>query len=453
MSLFGGIFQLSGSSSGGLFSDASQYKAHSSTDRPVEQPPQQPDPEQPKKKRKHDTSTDTGLEKVDTGTAAAQAAVKAATSSRKHDNQHKQTKGADDAITSQQAHKKASKQHVVTPVTVQSPGEAAVKQLPEQQVHLQQIDKQLNKQKRKTQLDKQHTGQADEAVARSGKTAGIRGQPQAKVLRRQFAEYGHVDSVRLRSVPLDLESKKKLPRKAAVIKGSVSADRGGAKAYVVFKDAAAAEAALAANMTQLEGHHIRVDHAAPPSAAAAAAAAGGGGDAGSGRGGGSEGVGGVLYDPVRSVFVGNLDWQISEEELIRVFSDGVRQPELAGSVEAVRVVRDSHTNLGKGIAYVLFTTKAAARAALQLDGHKLGKRAMRVSRVSRKALATGAGSGKKMGVKPSGARPGSGSGDVANKKSSSKGKAGKAKSKGGKRPAVAARKAAQKAAAMRKKRS
>jgi len=60
-------------------------------------------------------------------------------------------------------------------------------------------------------------------------------------------------------------------------------------------------------LLQLEGHHIRVDRAAPPSAAAAAAA---GGDAGSGRGGGNEAAGGVLYDPVRSVFVGNLDWKV-----------------------------------------------------------------------------------------------------------------------------------------------
>lgn len=220
--------------------------------------------------------------------------------------------------------------------------------------------------------------------------------------------------------------------------------------------------------------------------------------------------------------------QISEEELIRIFSDGGQQPELAGSVEAVRVVRDSHTNLGKGIAYVLFTTKAAARAALQLDGQKLGKRSMRVSRVNRRASATSnskaaatgaarrlggrapaglgvnkggvhkqqqqqrgrlpgqqqqqrsqqAGSdgnagdwqglrtkgkggfrgpsaapGKKVGVKAGGRSAGGAGGGGAPGKAGSKGKAGKSKAKGGKRPAVAARKAAQKAAAKRKARS
>lgn len=77
--------------------------------------------------------------------------------------------------------------------------------------------------------------------------------------------------------------------------------------------------------------------------------------------------------------------QITEEDLIRTFSNGDLQPELAAAVEAVRVVRDPETNLGKGIAYVLFKTKAAARAALQLDEQKLGKRAMRVTRVNRRA--------------------------------------------------------------------
>jgi hypothetical protein len=49
---------------------------------------------------------------------------------------------------------------------------------------------------------------------------------------------------------------------------------------------------------QVEGHHIRVDRAAPPAAAAADGAAGGGSSAG------------VQYDPTRSVFVGNLDFKV-----------------------------------------------------------------------------------------------------------------------------------------------
>lgn len=63
--------------------------------------------------------------------------------------------------------------------------------------------------------------------------------------------YGKVDSVRLRSVPVDLA--KKMPRKAAVLSGAIAADRGTSHAYVVFSDVAAATAALAHNMQEVRG--------------------------------------------------------------------------------------------------------------------------------------------------------------------------------------------------------
>jgi nucleolar protein 12 len=45
---------------------------------------------------------------------------------------------------------------------------------------------------------------------------------------------------------------------------------------------------------------------------------------------------------------------VQDEELYQLFS-GI--PNLESSVEAVRVVRDPHLNVGKGIAYVLFKTR------------------------------------------------------------------------------------------------
>jgi nucleolar protein 12 len=54
------------------------------------------------------------------------------------------------------------------------------------------------------------------------------------------------------------------------------------------------------------------------------------------------------------VFVGNLAFEASEEELRKhVESLGVR-------VESVRIVRDAKTNLGKGFGYVLLMSAAAA---------------------------------------------------------------------------------------------
>lgn len=55
-----------------------------------------------------------------------------------------------------------------------------------------------------------------------------------------------------------------MPRKAAVLSGAVDAEKGAAHAYVVMRDAAGLSAALAANMSQVEGRHIRVDRAAAP---------------------------------------------------------------------------------------------------------------------------------------------------------------------------------------------
>ena len=119
------------------------------------------------------------------------------------------------------------------------------------------------------------------------------------------------------------------------------------------------------SLRQMDGLHIRVDRAAAPK---------------------SQGGDGALYDPARSLFVGNLHFQTKvrlaysvslemrsrshydihdltstlqpqDEEVIKLFSDTSVAPELQGAVEAVRVVRDPATNIGKGFAFVLFKTK------------------------------------------------------------------------------------------------
>jgi hypothetical protein len=59
--------------------------------------------------------------------------------------------------------------------------------------------------------------------------------------------YGGVESVRLRSVPVQPEAVA-LPRRAAVLGGRVDADRATAHAYVVFAQPEHAQAALAHNM-------------------------------------------------------------------------------------------------------------------------------------------------------------------------------------------------------------
>ncbi|XP_020597902.1 nucleolar protein 12-like, partial [Phalaenopsis equestris] len=105
-------------------------------------------------------------------------------------------------------------------------------------------------------------------------------------------------------------------------------------AYIVFKEEQSAHAALSNNMTEIGGNHIRVDMACPPRKKMKGVAR--------------------LYDRKRTVFVGNIPFDVKDEELYQLFC-GLSRSE--PNVEAVRVIRDPNTSIGKGIAYVLFKTR------------------------------------------------------------------------------------------------
>jgi hypothetical protein len=77
-----------------------------------------------------------------------------------------------------------------------------------------------------------------------------------------------------------------------------------------------------------------------------------------------------------------LPWQ--EEEVIKLFGGSGGG---AGSVTAVRVVRDAKTGKGRGIAFVEFAGRGDARMALALDSRPLRGRALRVTRVARTGAA------------------------------------------------------------------
>ena len=53
------------------------------------------------------------------------------------------------------------------------------------------------------------------------------------------------------------------------------------------------------------------------------------------------------------------------------------------SVKAVRIIRDTATNIGKGFGYVLFSDKNAAQMALAKASLTLRNRPLRVTRVVR----------------------------------------------------------------------
>ena len=71
---------------------------------------------------------------------------------------------------------------------------------------------------------------------------------------------------------------------------------------------------------------------------------------------------------------------VQDEELIVHFNESCTKLGIADPVDAVRVVRDSASQLGKGFGFVQFSSQQAARAALGCDGQLLRKRPIRVTK-------------------------------------------------------------------------
>ncbi|XP_059188973.1 RNA-binding protein 34 [Centropristis striata] len=168
-----------------------------------------------------------------------------------------------------------------------------------------------------------------------------------KTLQRLFKDKGSIESIRFRSVVREDAS---MSRKVAAIQRKVHPKKQSVNAYVVFKDEDGVTNALERNGMEIEkDFHIRVDRVKDSSA----------------------------HDHKRSVFVGNLSFEINELAFRRHFEE-------CGSVEAVRLVRDQNSGLGKGFGYVLFESADSVQLALELDGSKLEGRSIRVKRSVKK---------------------------------------------------------------------
>jgi cold-inducible RNA-binding protein len=72
------------------------------------------------------------------------------------------------------------------------------------------------------------------------------------------------------------------------------------------------------------------------------------------------------------LFVGNLSYNVGEDELHQLFSQ-------FGDVTSAVVPKDRDTGRPRGFAFVEMQTQAAAEAAIKgLDGHQLAGREMKV---------------------------------------------------------------------------
>ncbi|OGO94346.1 MAG: RNA-binding protein [Coxiella sp. RIFCSPHIGHO2_12_FULL_42_15] len=69
------------------------------------------------------------------------------------------------------------------------------------------------------------------------------------------------------------------------------------------------------------------------------------------------------------IYVGNLPYHISEEELRNYFSQ-------FGATHSVRVIRNFKTGRSKGYAFVTYSTPNEARAALYAHGKEMQGRSM-----------------------------------------------------------------------------
>ena len=88
---------------------------------------------------------------------------------------------------------------------------------------------------------------------------------------------------------------------------------------------------------------------------------------------------------MRKLFVGNIPFQTSEDELQNLFAQ-------AGPVESVRVMRDNATGRARGFAFVEMQTEEGASAAIdQFNQYQLGGRTLAVNEARPMAPRPGGG--------------------------------------------------------------
>jgi RNA recognition motif-containing protein len=107
---------------------------------------------------------------------------------------------------------------------------------------------------------------------------------------------------------------------------------------------------------------------------------------------------------VTNIFVGNLSYQTTQEDLYAAFG-------AYGAVERVNIVTDRDTGQPRGFAFVEMTEKQDAETAIaKLNGAELNGRAMNVNEARPKPTGGGGGYGGGRGAGGGGGRGRSGGG-------------------------------------------
>lgn len=175
-----------------------------------------------------------------------------------------------------------------------------------------------------------------------------------KGVMKLFKDCGPIEAARIRSI---VPEKEKLPPKVALITKRMHPKVDSFNAYVVFKANDKDECikkALKLNGKIVDGHHIRVDRAQRPKSKKL-----------------------TLTSRKKSVFVGNLRFDVRDDDLINHFSK-------IGTVDYVRVVRDRGTGLGKGFAFVVYNERASVKKAIdELNETDFKGRTLRLKKVDK----------------------------------------------------------------------
>ena len=197
-------------------------------------------------------------------------------------------------------------------------------------------------------------------------------------LRKRFSKYGKVQSLRLRSlgiakVAVPTGSNYKTMRKVSAMKNTLDQNTTSCNAYIVYASKEGVENAAKRFSDDADtlflGNRLRVDRVGEYAAK---------GDASNNKAGASS----SLFDRRRTVFCGNLSFDASEEMLRKAFNDRIGK---VGAVEGVRIIRDRHTNIGKGFGYVLLASSDMIEDALTLNETIVDSRKIRVSKCERSA--------------------------------------------------------------------
>ncbi|MDB9884732.1 RNA-binding protein [Candidatus Marinimicrobia bacterium] len=74
-----------------------------------------------------------------------------------------------------------------------------------------------------------------------------------------------------------------------------------------------------------------------------------------------------------NIYVGNLSWQLSEDDLNTKFAE-------FGSVDSAKIITDRETGRSKGFGFVEMPNQAEAEKAIEeLNGHEMDGRALKVN--------------------------------------------------------------------------